>query len=151
VSGTWADGGDYAEEAIARVRQRLRAFTAARSWSAAPPWAFVLYCRDHPRPGLLLPRIIGVITLGDSFPLTHGLISRLGQRLWIEGGCDAAEIIPLCADELLLAEPAAGVLLRIWARGEPAADTVALSARDLPPDGLLLMSDQPGPPYGWPR
>lgn len=142
-------GDSSTELRVDDVRRRLIAFLATSSSASPRAWGFALYPREHPCP--LRSRVVGIVTTGDSLALTHRMMLHLWPGLWMEGEVGRVELVPLCPEPELLDESLPGLLLRTWEDGNRACRTFALSARDLPASGLLLVSDRHAPPPGWPR
>lgn len=113
-------------------------------------WGFVLYARDHPGSNALPARVLGVVTLSDSLPLTHEMIARLPAQLWLAGAQGVVALLPLCDELQLHPEPVPAALVRFGAADDPNHVTRGISASDMAGAWVTFIAAGNRPPPGWP-
>ena len=142
----------WSEDAqVNRVRQRLIRFANDEFQTLPVRWSFALFRREHPKPELLVRSVVGWCTLTESAALTGAMVGKLPKRVRLQGDHCEVEMISPTEEPEVMHEPLPCLLLRVLKYSEHVIGSVtALSASDLPEDGLMFRTYLPGPPKGWP-
>lgn len=136
---------------VNRVRERLIRFANDEFRTLPVRWSFALFRRAHPKGEQPARSVVGWCTLTESAALTGAMIGELPKRLRLQGDQCEVEMMPPTEEQEVMHEPLPGLLLKILKYSNHAIGTVtALSASELPEDGLMFTTFLPGPPKGWP-